>query len=511
MANQLGAIKHIVLLMLENRSFDQMLGFLYESNGNTSPSNQPFDGLTGNESNPDDAGREIKVFKIDPEQHTYLMPGADPGEGFHNTNYQLFCTDLPTAGEVPTNKGFVVNFKSAIASDLANHYQDSLPGTVPDEIMGMYPPEALPIMSALAKGFAVCDRWFASAPTQTIPNRAFVGAATSQGHLDNHVKVFTCGSIYGLLSKNNIDWAIYGYNRDPMTRLDFTDTQQADESHFGHFRDFQSRAAAGTLPAYSFLEPSWGSAGNSQHPNNDVSLGEQLMHDVYYAVRNGPGWNDTLLVITYDEHGGNYDHVPPPWGAVPPDASVGEWNFDFTRFGVRVPALLISPRIAAGTVFRARRGTIDHTSVLKTIELRWALPALTERDKAAADLGDVLTLATARTDDPLAGVAIPLPSGAHPNSAEPSLLEKIHASRVAKLPVRNDQGAYDQHTPPDLSSSAAIGDYIQGRTAAWTQHLQRLRQKHGAAAVSKPATAPKKKRPRKAVAAAPKRKVKKRR
>src|SRR6202022_4274269 len=115
MANQLGAIKHIVQLMLENRSFDQMLGFLYESSGNVSPANQPYEGLTGNESNPDDAGREIKVFKIDPQQHTYLMPGADPGEGFHNTNYHLFQTDTPTPGQVPTNKVFVINFKAAIA------------------------------------------------------------------------------------------------------------------------------------------------------------------------------------------------------------------------------------------------------------------------------------------------------------------------------------------------------------------------------------------------------------
>jgi phospholipase C len=104
-ANQLGAIKHIVQVMLENRSFDQMLGFLYEGSGNKSPRNQPFEGLTGNESNPDDTGKEIKVYKIDPTApHPYLMPGADPGEGFHNTNYQLFSTDDPEPGAVPQNK-----------------------------------------------------------------------------------------------------------------------------------------------------------------------------------------------------------------------------------------------------------------------------------------------------------------------------------------------------------------------------------------------------------------------
>jgi phospholipase C len=168
MPNQLPAIKHVVQLMLENRSFDQMLGFLYESNGNRSPTNQSFEGLTGNEFNPDDAGREVKVYKIDhTAKHLYLMPGADPGEGFHNTNYQLFSTDDPVLGAIPTNMGFVISFKAAIASDESQHFQDTLPGTDPSEIMGMYTPEALPIMSGLAKGSLVC---VSSYPNDTEPS-----------------------------------------------------------------------------------------------------------------------------------------------------------------------------------------------------------------------------------------------------------------------------------------------------------------------------------------------------
>jgi phospholipase C len=481
MANQLKEIKHIVQLMLENRSFDQMLGFLYHP-ANQSPSGHAFDGLTGTETNPDGTGREKQVFRIDSTaKHPYFMPGADPGEGFYNTNYQLFSTDDPTSGAVDKNRGFVISFKAAIASDHARHFKDSLPGTKPSDIMGMYSPEMLPIMSGLARGFAVCDSWFASVPTQTIPNRAFAAAATSQGHLDNHIKVFTCPSIFGSLSRHNLDWGIYGYNRAPLTRLDFPDTKVADESHFGHFRDFQARAAAGTLGAYTFLEPDFGAAGNSQHPNYDVAAGEQLVRDVYYTVRNGPGWNDTLLLITYDEHGGNYDHVAPPSGAKPPDETVGEFDdFDFTRFGVRIPALLISPRISPGTVFRGKSGTIDHTSVLKTIETRWGLPSLTERDKAAPSLGDVLTLSAPRTDDPIEGVLAPISETPHPHISQPSLLEKIHATKVSQLQMRNDKGTYDQHVPPDLSSSAAIGDYIQTRMAAWTQHLERRRQRRAA-------------------------------
>jgi phospholipase C len=472
-ANQLGQIQHIVQLMLENRSFDQMLGFLYRDSNNVSPSGQPFDGLTGNESNPDDSGRPVKVFAIKAsDDHPYLMPGADPGEGFLNTNRQLFSTDDPAPGTIPQNQGFVVNFKSAIASDLAKHFNDTLPDAQGSDIMGMYTPELLPVMSGLARGYGVCDRWFASAPTQTLPNRAFAAAGTSQGHLDNHVKVFTCPSIFGRLSDKGIDWAIFGYNRDSLTQHDFPDTQNADESHYGHFGDFQTRAANGTLPAYTFLEPDWGSSGNSQHPNYDVAKGEQLILDVYNAVRNGPGWNATLLLITYDEHGGNYDHVPPPWGATPPgDGTVGEFGFDFTRFGVRIPAVLISPLIAAGTVFRGN-GPIDHTSVLKTIQERWGTESLTARDAAAASLADVLTLAQPRVDDPIAGVLAPDSGANHPNAAVPSQIDLIQAAKVAALPIRNDKGHFEEATP-DLSSSASVSNFIRDRSAAWKQHVQR--------------------------------------
>jgi phospholipase C len=480
-ANQLGAIKHIGQLMLENRSFDQMLGCLYEGSGNKSPHGDDFDGLTGNETNPYDTGREWPVFKIKAtDKHPYFMPGADPGEGFYNTNYQLFETDNPQKGARPTNRGFLMNFNAAISTDNSRHWKDTLPGTQPQDIMGMYTPELLPVISGLATGFAVCDRWFASVPTQTIPNRAFAAAGTSLGHLKNTIKFFTRPSIIGRLDDKHFDWAIYGYNREPPTRHDFPDTDTADETHFGHFRDFQARAAAGTLPEYTFLEPNFSASGNSQHHNYDVALGEQLSHDVYYALRDGRGWDDTLLLITYDEHGGNYDHVAPPANAVPPDDSLGQYGFDFKQFGVRIPALLISPRIKAGTVFRARRGTIDHTSVLKTIQLRWGTRPLTARVDNAPSLGDVLTLQEPRTDDPLELVTIPVSNSVNPNLSKPSTIEKLHALRVSELAMRNDHGTYDQHSPPDLSTSQAIGEYIQDHTAAWKDHLERFRHRHQA-------------------------------
>jgi phospholipase C len=474
MANTLGSIKHIVQLMLENRSFDQMLGFLYDGQ-RTTPSGAPFEGLTGDESNVDDTGRRIAVSRITASTpDAYFKPGADPGEGFYNTNVQLYSTMHPAAGTRPGNSGFVVNFKSAIDYDLAHHYGDTLPGTQPADIMLMYTPQMLPVLSTLARSYAVCDQWFASVPTQTVPNRAFAAAATSQGRLDNQVKSFTCQSIFGLLSAQQIDWAIFGYNRAPLTRTDFPDTLHADPSHFGLFADFQRRAAAGTLPAYTFLEPDFSANGNSQHPNYDVAKGEQLIYQVYRALRDSPAWSDTLLVITYDEHGGNYDHVAPPETATAPDNAVGEFDgFDFQRFGVRIPAVLVSPRIAAGTVFRPASGTLDHTSVLKTIETRWNLPPLTRRDAAAPSLGDALTLATARDDDPLRDVRPPQSATNPTNRAAPSTLEKLHAWRVSKLPIPDEHGRVD-HVQPPLASSAQIGDYIRDRMAAWDSHLRKL-------------------------------------
>jgi phospholipase C len=250
--------------------------------------------------------------------------------------------------------------------------------------------------------------------------------------------------------------------------MDFTDTTNAADSHFGEFTDFQTAAANGTLPSYTFLEPSWGASGNSQHPNYNVALGEQLIHDVYYALRNGPAWNQTLLIVTYDEHGGCYDHVPPPSGAVPPDNSVGEYDFDFTRFGPRVPTVLVSPLIPAGTVFRVPAGTMpfDHTSILKTIETLWNLPALTARDAAANDVGDVLTLTEPRTDDPLLGVTVPVASGVNPDQDRPSHLQEVHAELVSRLLVPDQQGG-THHTMPELKTSSDYRNYIRSRTAAW--------------------------------------------
>jgi phospholipase C len=470
-------IQHIVVLMLENRSFDHMLGLLYAGTKNRSPTTgQPFEGLAGNETNPDGNGHAVPVFPIDPKQpYAYFMPGADPGEGYAAANDQLFGSTTAPTPPAATNSGFVKDFAYTLGWQQREGWK-ILPGTTATSILGVFPPAMLPVLSGLARGYAVCDHWFASVPTETMPNRAFACAATSQGRVDDKTHSFTVPSIFGQLSKSKVSWAVYGYDAPPLTRQNFPDTVSAPDENFGLFADFKKAAAAGTLAAFTFLEPSWSATGNSQHPNYDVALGEKLIHDVYYAVRNGPGWNETLLIVTYDEHGGCYDHVAPPTNAVPPDATPGESGFDFKRFGPRVPAVLISPLIAAGTVFRVAGSTpLDHTSILKTVETRWKVHPLTARDAAAPDVGAVLTLAAPRTDDPLHGVVVPT-SGEAPFSKNepPSHLEQIHAELVSRLPVPDHAGG-PQQPMPALKTSADAHKYIIERTEAWKAAKARTR------------------------------------
>ncbi len=448
MANGTGlaSVEHFVVLMLENRSFDHMLGFLYTDAGNVSPAGQPFEGLTGTESNPDGTGQQVKVTPItQATPNAYFMPGADPGEGYMATNDQLYGSEVAPASSVPPSmRGFVTDFAYTLGWQSQEGGWSIVPGTTASDIMGCFTPQALPVLSALATGYAVCDQWFSSVPTETLPNRAFACAATSQGHMDDKTKTFTAPSIFGLLGGQGLTWGIYGYDAEPLTKSTFTDIATAPGGTIGEFADFQAAAAAGTLPAFTFLEPSWPSTGNSQHPNYDVALGEQLIHDVYEALRGGAGWPGTLLVITYDEHGGCYDHVPPPAGAVPPDNSAGEFGFDFTRFGVRVPTVLVSPLIAPGTVFRVPAGStpLDHTSVLNTVEQRWGLPALTARDAAAPGFGAVLTLTTPRTDDVLADVTVPVSGAPSPAAAKPSHLQEVQADLISRrFPPGSPDGA----------------------------------------------------------------------
>ena len=484
----LDSIDHVVLVMLENRSFDHMLGFLYPKSGN-------FDGLDGTESNLAADGSEVKVFPITPDiQNAYYFPLANPTEGYKATNDQLFSSDAPPASGVAANDGFVTSFARELQHP-AHPLDPKLVGAVPASIMGMYAAETLSVLSGLAKGFAVCDGWFASVPTQTFPNRAFAVAGTSLGYVDNSARglpAFNTPSVFGKLADAGQTWKIYGYSGEPLTAHDFPDTVQPGPNGevVSGFARFQSDAANGTLATLSYIEPEWAThprsphqpddghnwhLENDQHPISNLAIGEKLLYDVYQALRSGPAWGQTLLIITYDEHGGNYDHVHPPTGAIAPDNVIGSSGFDFTRFGVRVPAVIVSPLIPAGTILHAPSDgpPFDHTSIIATLRARFGIGALGSRDAAAPNVGSILTEATPRTDDPLAGLQPPtapdpvLVPGSPPVGAAPSSFLEANALAAAALPVPTDPIADPEAKVQTLTTAAQQYNFIQERRAAW--------------------------------------------
>jgi phospholipase C len=489
----LDSIDHVILVMLENRSFDHMLGYLY-------PRSDTFDGLDGTESNRDSAGYAVSVYPITPQtQNAYYYPLANPAEGFVATNHQLFSSPKAPAGGKAANDGFVTSFASEL-SNPAHPLDPKLVGAQPSSIMGMYSPETLPVLCGLAKGFAVGDRWFASVPTQTFPNRAFAVAGTSLGYIDNSARglpAFHTPSVFGKLADADQTWTIYGYSGIPLTAKDFPDTVHpgAGCTVKAGFEKFQNDAASGQLAAFSYIEPEWATyprrgaspstiqaddehnfhVENDQHPVSNLAVGEKLIYDVYTALRSNPAvWEKSLLIITYDEHGGNYDHVPPDTGATPPDNNT-QAGFDFTRFGVRVPAVIVSPLIPAGTVFRAPAGSppYDHTSIIATLRARFNLGALGNRDAIAPHLGPVLTLSAPRDDDPLAGVTPPtaadpvLQAGSAPIGAAPSQFLEAKAIAAAKLPVPSEPIENPEQKVGQLSTAAEQYAFIQDRLHAW--------------------------------------------
>jgi phospholipase C len=484
----LDSIDHVVLLMLENRSFDHMLGYLY-------PKSDAFDGLDGTQSNRNASGTAVSVYPITPDrQNAYYYPLANPAEGFLATNQQLFGSPTAPADGHATNDGFVRSFANELAHP-AFPNDPKLVGAEPSAIMGMYAPETLPVISGLAKGFAVCDRWFASVPTQTFPNRAFAVAGTSLGYTNNSARstpAFKTPSVFGKLTDVGQTWTIYGYSRRPLTANDFPDTVHPGPGGTvkSGFDKFQSDAASGQLASFSYIEPEWAThprdAGddhdfqveNDQHPVSNLAVGEKLIYDVYTALRSNKAvWEKSLLIITYDEHGGNYDHVPPETGATPPDDSRrGPDFFDFTRFGVRVPAVIVSPMIPAGTVFRAPAASppYDHTSIIATLRARFDLGPLGKRDAVAPHLGPILSLDEARNDDPLEGVTVPTahdpvlqPGSAPLNAAAPSSFLEAKALAAAELPVPGAPIGNPEQTVAGLSTAAEQDEFIQDRLQAW--------------------------------------------
>src|SRR5437588_473386 len=481
-------IKHVFVLMMENRSFDHLLGFS-NIQGIDAVTMQPttIEGLDpANDFNLDLNGN--KVFVSSPAD--WVMP-HDPGHEFNDVKIQL----CGVKGDYPQidNSGFVANYAGV---DKTN----------PGEIMKCYSPDQVPVITTLAREFAVCDHWFSSIPGPTWPNRFFIHAASSAGldhspPLANVVSsllfngyTFDNGTIYDRLDDEGVSWTIYNGDAFPQALSMSGMTVRAAEGRFRHFEDFSSDVNnPGYATSYTFIEPDYHAlsdfvCGNSQHPKDDITRGEALIKYIYETIRHSPHWESSVLIITYDEHGGFYDHVPPPQTVAPGDKLTDPENsrfaFDFTQLGVRVPAIIVSPLIPRGTIDHT---VYDHTSALATLEEIFGVLPLTERDKHAHPLNHLFSLTTPRTDAPLT-LPEPAASGIEcGGETEESLAARQvaeHPAKAAAPPDPSMQGFLhvaflrDMQTAPaeERAQKAAQFRNIQTRHHA-KQHLAEVRQR----------------------------------
>lgn len=460
----LNKIEHIIVLMQENRSFDCMLGKLY-------PKSKKFNGLSGSETNPLQGQPDVSVWSSEgTDPKSMCLPNPDPGESWDDINMELFGLNGIPGTQIPSMNGFVNNYMQQ-STRAADKYQPNMP-------MHYYTPEQLPALSYLAKQYAVSDQWFASAPCQTIPNRFFMHAATANGYENNspYHFLYTMNTIFNALTEVNQSWHIY-FSDFPQSIM--LSKLWPYTNNFSHFDNFKNDAKNGNLPAYTFIEPQYWpfkTLPNDQHPPLHVGLGDQLVADVYNAVRSSPLWEKTLLIITRDEHGGCYDHVPPPLAVPPSDTVTTPFNFD--RYGVRVPTVLISPYIKQGTILRVvddetvpHNGPpypFDHTSIIATIRKRFKIKPLTNRDAVAPDLEKVLNLSTPENNGPLAKPSKFIYTKDDLEAALDAPLndfQKAMHATAAHLPTTDQAKSSEQHTRsiqiPDHKTPREAVPYIK--------------------------------------------------
>jgi phospholipase C len=373
MRNALKNINHIVVLMLENRSFDHMLGYL-----SLEENRDDIDGLNGNQSNFYNGNRFI------PKLHSRTVFDPDPHHEWENVKKQL----------EDNNGGFINDF----ASEDSNH---------PERIMNYYNASHLPTFDHLAKEFCVCDRWFSSVPGATQPNRIYSLAGHSNGKKNNLplnqlLLGWNVRPIFKLLPAN-VSWRYYSHD---IASLRYVRGYQGLVKEIDKISSFYDSAKKGILPNVCWIDPDFGTGiypgpPNDDHPPHDIQHGQNLVKRIYNALLKGPKeqWEKTLLIVVYDEHGGFYDHVSPSQWKPADDIE------EFRQYGVRVPALIISPWVGRQVAFGSRENIVfDHTSILKTILMRFCtlsdgmLPRMSARVDGANDLGMLLTETTPRTD-----------------------------------------------------------------------------------------------------------------
>jgi phospholipase C len=430
------ALDHIVVVLFENRSLDNVLGHLYGPGDDKN-----FDGVRGKElSNPIPAwaehGAERKVvpYTVATDMDS---PNPDSGEEYFHTNTQLFNTlddhnlfkigegaaapwNAPPSGTVPTMDGFVTDYISTFTGETGRQptYDEYA------HIMTGCTPEQLPVLNGIARDFGVFDHWFCEVPSQTFMNRSFWTAATSSGLVVNSPtrKWFTqndAATIFDRLEAYGRTWKVYVMEPMPVSFtgvIHFPRLKDRLATHFVPFAEFEKDAAAGTLPDFSLIEPNMLSGHGDYHPAfgrsfsdaadlamdspSSMLSGEAFLKRVYAAYRSATSptganvWN-TPLLIGWDEPGGTYDHVPP--GPVPPpdpSAPVGELGFTFDRSGYRVPAVLVSPWVEPGSVYNEE---YRHTSLIATLRKRWGLgEPFTQRDASARTFDHLFSLAAPR-------------------------------------------------------------------------------------------------------------------
>jgi phospholipase C len=397
MATGLDQLKHIVVLMMENRSFDHMLGSLKAVDTR-------IDGIAGTDpyNNPDTTGAAVKPQAL-AEFQAQLQP--DPDHHFPAVDLQIFggSTD---PNRVANMQGFVKSYFNQQRD--VGHSQ---------KIMYYFAQSQLPVLTTLALEFAVFNRWFASIPGPTICNRAFAHYGTSFGRVDMNVIYINepFKSIYDRMVNAGHSAKIYYYDTASST-MEVANLLQNEPKMFGTYPQFLDDCAKGNLPDYSFVEPNFSDhdsdsgeeVANDQHPDHNVQAGELFIASIYNAVKNSPEWPNTALLIVYDEHGGIFDHVVPP--ACTPDQFQASANdtgtgmpFAFDRLGVRVPAILVSPWVPAGTVVNR---VFDHASIPATItkffmgDYSPRSPRETSANIFIDPANNLLTLDTMRTDCP---------------------------------------------------------------------------------------------------------------
>jgi len=432
-----GKFAHVVAVMFENRSFDNLLGYLYE------PGEVPsFEGVAGKDlSNPIPPyapGSERGVVPVHRAENMNT-PDPDPGEEYQHINTQLWNTVEPREnrskaalemqapfnaprdpGKTPTMDGFVTDYVNAFEAEIGRlpTYEEY------SQIMACYPPELMPVLSTLAKGFACFDHWFCEVPSQTFTNRSFFHAASASGLVVNlPFEAFPlkndAETIFERLEAAGLPWRVY---IDSEMLVSFTGLIHSArlfpffKTHFYAISDFYEDVENGTLPAYSFIEPNMLHAHNDMHPPVNALFkgfsadppssllgGEALLADIYNAVREsssdaGSNFANTLLLVAFDEHGGTYDHVPPPAAPTPdPSGPAGQMGFRFDRSGIRLPTVAISAYIDSRTVVNDE---YRNTSLIRTLRARWPLGApLTARDAVARDIAGDLTRDTPRPQE----------------------------------------------------------------------------------------------------------------